>query len=66
LTAHKRRRFLAGCILLWLGPGAVVTWIFWQALWWLQIQSWLAMLFALVGAFAAETPVEPESGDANP
>jgi hypothetical protein len=28
---------------------------------WLQVQSWLAMLFALVGAFAAETPVEEEA-----
>lgn len=60
--AKNRRKILLVFIVIWLGPGALITWLFWQSLWWLQFQSWLAMLFALVGAYAAETPVESEEG----
>jgi hypothetical protein len=60
LRARHRRKVLLVFIILWLGPGAAITWLYQHSLLWLQIQSWLAMLFALIGAFAAETPVENE------
>lgn len=47
-------------IVLWLGPGAVLSYIWMNSVPWLVFMSWFACIYAGVSAWAAETPVEHE------
>lgn len=60
VSAKTRRRFHFLVLLLWVGPGAVLSWFYMTSLKWIVFMSWFACVYAAVSAWAAETPVEPE------
>jgi ABC-type Mn2+/Zn2+ transport system permease subunit len=64
-TARERRRWIVGLIILWNTAGTVATVVWRDQLWWVQAMSHAAITIGLGAWFFAETPVEPESGDAN-
>lgn len=60
-TARGRRRLHLALAVLWLGPGAVLSILFPDALWWIVFMSWFANVYTCVSALSAETPVEGEN-----
>ena len=46
--------------LIWLGPGAVISWFARNSVPWVVFMSWWAAAYAPLSAYAAETPVEEE------
>jgi hypothetical protein len=60
VTARTRRRFWFACIIIWLGPGAALSWFLRESVAWVNLQSWLALVVAFASCWAAETPVEKE------
>lgn len=60
MNARTRRRIAVKCLIVWLTVGSSLTWIFKDAIWWVQVQSYVSILLALVIWWAAETPVEVE------
>ncbi len=61
MTARGRRRFWFCCMVVWLTGGAALSWILRNSVAWVNLQSWLALVVAFAGCWAAETPVEAES-----
>lgn len=60
MTARTRRRLHLVVFALWLGPGAVASWLFAHSLAWIVAMSWFACVYAAASAYSAETPVEQE------
>jgi len=60
VRARHRRRVHLSVALAWLGPGAVLSWVFAHSLAWIVGMSWFACWYAAISAWAAETPVEDE------
>lgn len=60
IVAKTRRRFHMFWFLIWLGPGAVISWFARNSVPWVVFMSWWAAAYAPLSAYAAETPVEEE------
>lgn len=60
MKAKGRRRVHLIVLLLWLGPGAVLSVLLRNSLVWIVFMSWYAIVVSHLAAYSAETPVEPE------
>lgn len=62
MNAAKRRRIHMAVLLFWLVPGGILSILFAHSIAWVVAMSWFGCLYVSVSAYAAETPVEAESG----
>ncbi len=61
MNAKKRRQWIHYPILaLWAGPGAILSYVLKDSVPWVVFMSWFAIIYAVVGASAADLPSELE------
>ncbi len=61
MSAKGRRCWIHYPILvLWLGPGAYLSYVLKDSVPWVVFMSWFAIIYAVVGASAADLPSEVE------
>ncbi|MBA2726486.1 MAG: hypothetical protein H0U53_10890 [Actinobacteria bacterium] len=59
--SERRRKYIHWPMLtIWLVPGAVVSWLLQESVPWVVFMSWFAIIYAIVGALAADAPTELE------
>lgn len=61
MDARRRRAAWVVFIVVMLGPGALLTYLWSGSIAWANFQSWLALVIAALTGYSAETPVEAES-----
>lgn len=60
MTARGRRHIHAAVAIVWIGPGAGMSYLFMHSIAWVVFMSWFANVYACIAALSGETPVEEE------
>lgn len=58
-----RERAHVAVIIFWLGPGALLSYLWMRSIPWLIFMSWFASAYTAISAWASETPVESEADE---